>query len=150
MARRHELKLEQWERIRGLLPVERGREGRPSLDNRLVVNAIRWVLKTGAPWRDLPDYYPKWKTVYSRFSRWTRRGVWVRVFEELAKDQDDESFLIDATIVRAHQDAAGARKKTDPKRSDIPEADLPRRFTLVSTPSEIRCISISPRAKSTT
>lgn len=75
--------------------------------------------------------------------------MWARVFEALAKDQDDESFLIDATIVRAHQDAAGALKKTDPKRSDTPEADLPRRFTLVSTPSETRCIFISPRAKST-
>jgi transposase len=150
MARRHELKTEQWERIRGLLPPEGGREGRPSIDNRLVVNAIRWVLKTGAPWRDLPEHYPRWKTVYSRFSRWTRRGVWARVLTELAKDQDDESFLIDATIVRAHQDAAGALKKQDPRRSGAPEEDPPRRFTLVSTPSAIRFISTSPRDRSTT
>jgi transposase len=142
--------LEQWERIRGLLPSEGGREGRPSIDNRQIVNAIRWILKTGAPWRDLPEHYPKWKTVHSRFSRWTRQGVWARVLEELAKDQDDESFLIDATIVRAHQDAAGALKKQDRKPSGVPEEDRPRRFTLVSTPSEIRFISISPRDRSTT
>jgi transposase len=150
MVRRHELSTGQWERIRGLLPPESGREGRPSLDNRQIVNAIRWILKTGAPWRDLPEHYPKWKTVYSRFSRWTKRGVWARVLEELAKDQDDESFLIDATIVRAHQDAAGALKKRALRLLGVPVADQPRRFILVSTPSEIRFISTSPRAKSTT
>jgi transposase len=150
MARRHELKTEQWVRIRDLLPPEGGREGRPSIDNRRIVNAIRWVLKTGAPWRDLPEHYPKWKTVYSRFSRWTRRGVWSRILAELAKDQDDESFLIDATIVRAHQDAAGALKKQVPKPSGVPGEDRPQRFTLVSTPSEIRFISTSPRGRSTT
>jgi transposase len=120
------------------------------MDNRQIVNAIRWVLKTGAPWRDLPEHYPTWKTVHSRFSRWTKRGVWARVLEELAKDQDDESFLIDATIVRAHQDAAGAQKKQDPRPSGVPEEDRPRRFTLVSTPSAIRFISTSRRARSTT
>jgi transposase len=150
MVRRHELKAEQWDRIRGLLPPESGREGRPSIDNRQIVNAIRWVLKTGAPWRDLPAYFPKWKTVHSRFSRWCQQGVWALVLAELAKDQDDESFLIDATIVRAHQDAAGAQKKQGPKPSGAPEEDRPRRFTLVSTPSEIRFISTSPRDRSTT
>jgi len=150
MVRRHELKAEQWDRISSLLPPEGGREGRPSIDNRQIVNAIRWVLKTGAPWRDLPAYYPKWKTVHSRFSRWCQQGVWARVLAELAKDEDDESFLIDATIVRAHQDAAGAQKKQDPKPSGTPEEDRPRRFTLVSTPSEIRFISTSPRDRSTT
>jgi len=150
MARRHELRTEQWERIRDLLPPEGGREGRPSIDNRQVVNAIRWVLKTGAPWRDLPEHYPKWKTVHSRFSRWTQRGVWALVLAELAKDQDDESFLIDATIVRAHQDAAGALKKQDRKPSGALEEDRPRRFMLVSTPSEIQFISTSPKDKSTT
>ena len=150
MVRRHELKVGQWERIRSLLPPESGREGRPSIDNRQIVNAIRWVLKTGAPWRDLPAYYPNWKTVHSRFSRWSRQGVWARVLAELAKDQDDESFLIDATIVRAHQDAAGALKKQDLRPSGVPEEDRPRRFTLVSTPSEIRFISTSPKDRSTT
>src|SRR5579872_813887 len=150
MVRRHELKAEQWERIRGVLPAESGREGRPSIDNRQIVNAIRWILKTGAPWRDLPAYYPKWKTVHSRFSRWCQQGVWARVLAELAKDQDAESFLIDATIVRAHQDAAGAKKKKGPKPSGAPEEDRPQRFTLVSTPSEIRFISTSPRDRSTT
>src|SRR5579864_8109305 len=150
MVRRHELTAQQWERIRDLLPPERGREGRPSIDNRQVVNAIRWILKTGAPWRDLPGHYPKWKTVHSRFSRWSHQGVWARVLAELAKDQDDESFLIDATIVRAHQDAAGALKKRDSKPSGAPGEDRPRRFTLVSTPSEIRFISTSPRDRSTT
>ena len=150
MVRRHELKAEQGEKIRELLPPESGREGRPSIDNRQIVNAIRWILKTGAPWRDLPTYYPKWKTVHSRFSRWCRQGVWARVLAELAEDQDSESFLIDATIVRAHQDAAGAQKKPGRKLSGGPEGDQPQRFTLVSTPSEIRFISTSPKDRSTT
>lgn len=111
MRRRHELGDEQWERIEPLLPSERGRRGRPANPNRIVVNGILWVLRTGAPWRDLPSRYGSWNTVYSRFRRWTQRGVWVHVFEELSKDVDGETFMIDATIVRAHQDASGASKK---------------------------------------
>ena len=75
-----------------------------------MVNAILWVLKTGAPWRDVPRKYGPWQTVYSRFNRWSKRGVWDEVFQALSRDPDDESWLIDATIVRAHQDATGAKK----------------------------------------
>lgn len=94
-----------------------------------MVNAILWVLKTGAPWRDLPRRYGCWKTVYSRLRRWTAKGVWDEVFKEVSQDQDEESWLIDATIVRAHQDASGA-KKGDLKPSDEVEEDLRRRYTL--------------------
>jgi transposase len=106
-----------------------------------MVNAIVWVLKTGAPWRDLPEHYGSWETVYSRFRRWTKRGVWAAVLAELAKNEDGESYLIDATIVRAHQDASGARKKTAANSSVNPEADRPRKFMLASTPKAIRFIS---------
>ena len=92
MRRRHELSDEQWERLEPLLPPERGRRGRPANPNRIVVNGILWVLRTGAPWRDLPSRYGSWSTVYSRFRRWTHRGVWVHVFEELSKDVDGETF----------------------------------------------------------
>ena len=114
MGRRHEVSDEQWERLKSLLPPEKsGKQGRPAKSNRLMLNGILWVLRTGAPWRDLPTRFGPWRTVYSRFRRWTQRGVWTAVFEELSKDRDDETFIIDATIVRAHQDATGAQKKRD-------------------------------------
>jgi transposase len=75
-----------------------------------MVNAMLWILRTGAPWRDLPAHYPPWKTVYWRFSRWTAQGIWKQILEQLTLDADTEGFLIDGTIVRAHQDAHGARK----------------------------------------
>ena len=109
--RRHELSDEQWDRIEPLLPPERGRRGRPAKPNRNMVNGILWILRTGAPWRDMPSRYGSFNTVYSRFRRWTQRGVWVHVLEELSKDVDDETFMLDATIVRAHQDASGGSKK---------------------------------------
>jgi len=149
MQRRHELSDEQWERISLLLPPEGGR-GRPAKPNRLMLNGILWILRTGAPWRDLPNRFGPWKSVYSRFSRWAKRGVWTKVFVELSKDVDDETFMIDASIVRAHQDATGAEKKTDRRRSAIPEADPPRRYTLRWTPSETPSASYSRKGKCTT
>ncbi len=75
-----------------------------------MVNAVLWLLRTGAPWRDLPPRFGPWNSAYSRFRRWAQRGVWDKVFAELSKDADSETFMIDATIVRAHQDATGAEK----------------------------------------
>jgi len=107
---RHELSDEKWDRIAPLLPSERGRRGRPPKSNRKMVNAMLWVLRTGAPWRDVPPHVGPWGSVYTRFRRWQLTGVWERVFQELGKDADRESFMLDATIVRAHQDATGAEK----------------------------------------
>ena len=70
-----------------------------------------WVLRTGAPWRDLPSAYGSWKSVYTRFSRWSAQGVLAQLFEALARERDAEGYLLDATIVRAHQDASGAAKE---------------------------------------
>jgi transposase len=94
-----------------------------------MVNAMVWILRTGAPWRDLPDYYGSWNSVYTRFSRWNRRGIWRRVLDELAKDADPIAFMVDATIVRVHQDAQGAPKGGS-GRSGTPVADRLPRFTL--------------------
>jgi transposase len=133
VKRRYELTDEQWERIRGLLPPERGRKARPAKDNRQMVNAMVWVLRTGAPWRDIPPYYGPWKSVHTRFSRWVAQGVWRKVLAEFRKDADGIAYFVDATIVRAHQDAQGARKKGGPEQSGAPVAERPRRFTLWST-----------------
>jgi len=75
-----------------------------------MVNAILWVLRSGAPWRDLPEHYPKWKSVHTRFLRWSKRGVWERVLDTLAAEPDDELAIVDASIVRVHQDAVGGKK----------------------------------------
>ena len=136
MKKRHALSDEQWAQIGPLLPREVGRVARPAKSNRLMVDAMVWILRTGAPWRDLPRHFGPWKSVYTRFRRWTQQGVWARVLQQLAQQQDSESYLIDATIVRAHQDATGA-KKGALKPSATLEEDQPRRFTLSWMPSEI-------------
>ena len=116
MTRRHELTDEQFARLEPLLPPRRPATGRPNLDHRTVLNGILWRLKTGAPWRDLPERYGKWDTVYSRFRRWQRAGVWQRVLAALRAEADAAGGLdwglhfVDGTVVRAHQHAAGAKK----------------------------------------
>lgn len=121
--RRHELTDEQWNRIAELLPPQRPAVGRPGEDLRTVVNGIVWRAKTGVPWRDLPERYGRWTTVYSRFRRWQRAGVWDRVLAALQAAGDAAGQLnwmlhfVDGTVIRAHQHAAGARKKGATKRS---------------------------------
>lgn len=107
--RRHEIKDDQWERIKGLLPGKAGDPGVTAKDNRLFINAILWIGKTGAPWRDLPERFGNFNSVWRRFDRWSRKGVWDRIFREL-QDPDLEWLLLDSTVIRAHQHAAGAKK----------------------------------------
>jgi transposase len=135
MQRRHALSEEQWAQLSPLLPSEVGRVARPAKSNRVMVEGMVWILRTGAPWRDLPKRFGPWKSVYTRFRRWTQQGIWARVLETLAEQQDPESYLIDASIVRSHQDATGA-KKGDPKRTGIPGEVPPQRFTWLWMPSE--------------
>ncbi len=120
--RRYELTDEQWATIEPLLPAQRPKIGRPSLEHRQVVNGIIWVLKSGAPWRDLPERYGKVGTVSSRFYRWVKAGVWQRVLDALRSQADEggavdwELHMLDGSIVRAHQHAAGAKKATQPAK----------------------------------
>ena len=114
--RRHDLTDEQWRRLEPLLPPGRPRTGRPNHDHRTILNGILWVLRTGAPWRDLPERFGPVGTVSSRFYRWRVAGVWDRVLAALQAQADARGELdwslhfVDATIVRAHQHAAGARR----------------------------------------
>jgi transposase len=114
---------DQYERIAALLPGKVTDPGRTAADNRLFVEAVLWMARTGCPWRDLPPDFGPWNSVYKRFARWSRAQVWHAVFAELASDADFEEAFIDSTIVRTHQHAAGAAKKTATRPSAVREAD---------------------------
>src|SRR5215467_7443785 len=107
--RRHEITDEHWERIKDFLPGQVGDPGVRAKDNRLFVDAVLWIAKTGAPWRDLPERFGNWNSAWRRFDRWARRGVWQKVFEHL-QDPDLEWLILDSTVIRAHPHAAGAKK----------------------------------------
>ena len=110
------LRDDQWGRIESLLPGKATDCGVTAEDNRLFVEAVLWVLRTGSPWRDLPPELGNWHNTYTRFSRWGEKGVWQRVVDALSGDTDLQALLLDSTIVRAHQHAAGAKKKRGRKR----------------------------------
>src|ERR1700730_2227408 len=113
----------QWGRIKDLLPGQEGHVGGNAADNLLFVDAVLYRYRTGVPWRDLPARFGDWNIVYQRFNRWAKSGVFDRIFKLLASDADNEYMMIDASIVRAHQHSAGARKKTARKRSADRAAD---------------------------
>lgn len=111
--KRHELTEGQWNRIKDLLPPEKPiHGGRPGKSNRIMLNGILYWLNTGIPWRDLPERYGPWKSVYTRFRRWSRQGVWEHVLRELiAQDVVDETTLmLDSTTIKVHQHGSGAKK----------------------------------------
>lgn len=122
-AKRYELNQAQWERIAPLLPGKAGDPGRTAQDNRLFVNGVLWVLRSGAHWCDLPERYGRWKTAHKRFSRWSKAGVWDRVFADLIKDRDNQYLMIDSTVVRAHQQAATGKGGPRIRLWGAPEAD---------------------------
>jgi putative transposase len=109
MAGRYELSDAQWQRIAAMLPGKPGDRGRTGVDNRLFMNAVLWVLRSGAWWQDLPERYGKWKTVHKRFTRWAKTGVWERVFDSLTADPDNQYLMLDTMLVRVHQQAASGK-----------------------------------------
>jgi transposase len=123
MAKRYELTSAQWERVARLLPGKAGDPGRTAADNRLFVNGVLWVLRSGAHWRDLPERYGKWKSLHKRFSRWAKAGIWERVFEALIEDPKNEYLMLDTTLVRAHQQAATGKGGTRTRLWGAPEVD---------------------------
>ena len=137
---RHTLTDKQWERLRPLLPPPPQSRGRPRRDDRIIVAGILWRLATGVPWRDLPEHFGPWRTVYSRFRRWHAAGVWERVLSTLQAEADAAGELdwsvhfLDGTTVRAHQHAAGAKKGAAIRDSVAPVAASPRKSTCA--PSE--------------
>ena len=110
MGHRHAITDAAWDRIKDLLPGRPGQTGWLGRDNRLFVDAVLYVAKTGIPWRDLPERFGRWPAVYKRFDRWCRKGTWGAVFAAL-QDPDLEWLVLDSTVIRAHPCAAGASKK---------------------------------------
>ena len=108
MQRRYEVSDDQWNKIKHMFP--KAKTGRPGKDSRLMFNAVLWIACSGAPWRDLPERFGSWKTVYSRFCKWRDEGTLQKVFEHLKKDADYEKLNIDSIVVRAHQSSAGSKK----------------------------------------
>jgi transposase len=109
MLHRHAISDADWDRIKVLLPGRPGQPGWVAKDNRLFLDAVLWIAKTGAPWRDLPERFGNWNSVWKRFDRWSRKGTWQLLFEAL-QDPDLEWLILDSTVIRAHPCAAGAKK----------------------------------------
>ncbi|MBL0408608.1 IS5 family transposase [Microvirga aerilata] len=103
------LKDEQWERVAPLLPGKAGDPGRTGSDNRRFLEAVLWMVRTGAPWRDLPAMFGNWNSVFRRFRRWAQTSIFEQVFQALSGDPDFEYALIDGTIIRVHQHGTGAK-----------------------------------------
>ena len=123
MVKRYELSDDQWGQLAPLLPGKVGDPGRSGEDNRLFVNGVLWMLRSGARWEDLPERYGKYKSVHKRFTRWAKAGVWERVFDSLTADPDNQYLMLDTTLVRVHQQAAGGKGGPKIRLWGVPEAD---------------------------
>jgi transposase len=102
---------DEWTFFEAFITAIRGRGGRPPEDHRLVLDGVFWITRTGAPWRDLPEEFGKWSSVYRQFRRWTLAGLWELILSALNESEAvaDTVQMIDSTIIRAHHCAAGAK-----------------------------------------
>src|SRR6185503_2769366 len=135
---RHALTDGQWKRLqKGLPKLRRG----PTADDRLFIDAVLYRTRTGCPWRDLPERFGPWKSVYNRFNNWAQRGVWKAIFEALRLDEDSTASILDASSVRAHQDAAGGKGGSNAMLWAALEEVFRPRSTPSSTPKRGRSTS---------
>lgn len=145
---RHALTDAQWRRLQKVLPRQRAGP-KAKLGDRLFIEAVLYRARTGLPWRDLPERFGPWKTVYNRFYNWAKRGHWAAVFQELQLEPDETGSIVDGSVVRAHQDAAGGKGGSN----EMLWAALEEVFRQSSTPSstrrDARSTSRSRRAKGT-
>ena len=135
---RFDLTDEEWALLEPLMPKSRKRV---RVDDRKIMNAIFYVLRTGMPWRDLPERYGPYTSAYNRFNRWSRRGIWKRIFDTLAEKSRDSLHLIDSTIVKAHRAASGAKGGRKIRRSASAAAVARRKSTRSSTAKAVRSTS---------
>ena len=148
---RGDLSDSEWRLLEQLLPPTRGHRGRPPLDRRATINGILWRLRTGAPWRDVPERYGNWNSIWRCFRRWCRGGVWEAVAATLAETMgDNRHHSIDSTTVRGHPQAAGAKGGLANKRLANRGAGSPVRFIVWPMPAAGPSPSTSPVERSTT
>ena len=128
MLRCCELTDQEWEQVASLLPPEKtGKPGRPPKDNRTMLNGMVWIARSGAPWRDLPERYGPWNSVYSRFRKWIDDGILDNIFRVLSLEAELYELSLDAAIVQAHQHSAGAKKGSlQPKSGIVGEEPVPK------------------------
>ena len=119
--KRYALRDDQWDRIKDILPGRKETAGVTAKDNRLFVEAVLYRYRAGIPWRDLPERFGDFRVIHLRHCRWSKTGVWERIFKLLSQDSDNEYAMIDSTIVRAHQHSAGAKKKVQKKIKPLDE-----------------------------
>ncbi len=108
--RRYEITDSEWERLKPYFEQEHRNVGRPRRDARELLNAIMWIARSGAAWRDLPERYGAWQTAYKRFVQWQESGLLEQVFHDLNADADYETLSIDSTYIKAHKASAGAQR----------------------------------------
>lgn len=126
---RHALSDRQWEKLSTLLP--KSRTGPQSkLGDRLFIDAVLYRAKTGIPWRDLPERFGPWKSVYNRFNNWSKKGVWERLFKALQIEVDEAFSIADGSVVRAHQDSAGGKGGFNSTLLAVLEEAFQRKSTL--------------------
>jgi transposase len=145
---RGDLSESEWRILDQLLPATKGRRGRPPLDRRATVNGILWRLRTGAPWRDVPERYGHWNSLWRCFRRWCQNGLWEAVAITLAEaTADNRHHSIDSTTVRGHVSAAGAKGARASRPLAARGAGSPVRFTVSPTPAADRSAFTSPAAR---
>ena len=145
---RHALTDEQWARVQPLLPWRA--QGRKSTrGDRLFVDAVIFRARTGIPWRDLPERFGPWKSVYNRFANWAKKGHWATIFKELQLEVDETGSIVDGSIVRAHQDASGGKGGSNAMLWAILEEVSQPNSMPSSTPKAARSTSRSRRGTGT-
>lgn len=145
---RHALTDAQWRRVQRVLPKQKaGPEA--TRGDRLFIEAVLFRAKTGLPWRDLPERFGPWKSVYNRFANWARRGHWATIFRELQLEVDETGSIVDGSVVRAHQDASGGKGGSSSMLWDALEEAFRQSSTPSSTPKADRSTSRSRRGSGT-
>lgn len=143
---RHALSDAQWRRLQRVLPKQRAGPA-STLGDRTFIDAVLYRARTGLPWRDLPERFGPWKSVYNRFSNWARKGYWAAIFRELQFEVDEVGSIVDGSVIRAHQDASGGKGGSN----ETLWAALEEAFRPSSTPSstrkDVRSTSRSPKGK---
>lgn len=145
---RHALTDEQWRRLQAILPKQKA--GPEAIrGDRLFIEAVLFRAKTGLPWRDLPERFGPWKSVYNRFSNWAKKGHWATIFKELQFEVDETGSIVDGSVVRAHQDASGGKGGSDAMLWAVLEEVFQQSSTPSSTPKVAPSTSRSRRGSGT-